>query len=439
MRTTIKKVILTSLLLVIALHGCATDSKKAVKRPSQSYTVIKGALLIDGTGKTPLIDSVIVIEGSTIKAVGAHGQVTIPSNVKIIDAKDKIVLPGLIDMHVHYRDWMDQLFISHGVTTVRDLGSTLDYILEARKRSHEEGVKKPRIYTSGPFLDGSPPVFGMSFGKQLSYPVTTPEEAKSAASKLINSKVDCLKTQQKITLPLLEAITEVAKKEKVPVIVHLGDSKLGNIKASAAILLRVKGIEHGSGINYVTVSQSELEAISDMIVSNSVFVTPTLFMEEQLSRLLDPELKEDPLLKQVPAFVFSNWETTFGVGTWWTQRYSNLHRVILKKRKEFVGILIRKGGLIVAGTDVPVPYVLPGVSLHRELEHLVSAGLTPMQAIMAATKNAAELLGHADRLGTLEAGKIADLQILSANPLENISNVKSVEMVLRDGKEIWKK
>jgi imidazolonepropionase-like amidohydrolase len=439
MRTTIKKVILTSLLLVMALHGCATDSKKAVKRPSQSYTVIKGALLIDGTGKTPLIDSVIVIEGSTIKAVGAHGQVTIPSNVKIIDAKDKIVLPGLIDMHVHYRDWMDQLFISHGVTTVRDLGSTLDYILEARKRSHEEGVKKPRIYTSGPFLDGSPPVFGMSFGKQLSYPVTTPEEAKSAASKLINSKVDCLKTQQKITLPLLEAITEVAKKEKVPVIVHLGDSKLGNIKASAAILLRVKGIEHGSGINYVTVSQSELEAISDMIVSNSVFVTPTLFMEEQLSRLLDPELKEDPLLKQVPAFVFSNWETTFGVGTWWTQRYSNLHRVILKKRKEFVGILIRKGGLIVAGTDVPVPYVLPGVSLHRELEHLVSAGLTPMQAIMAATKNAAELLGHADRLGTLEAGKIADLQILSANPLENISNVKSVEMVLRDGKEIWKK
>jgi imidazolonepropionase-like amidohydrolase len=102
-------------------------------------------------------------------------------------------------------------------------------------------------------------------------------------------------------------------------------------------------------------------------------------------------------------------------------------------------MLVKKGGVITAGTDTPVPYVYPGVSLHKELELLVSAGLTPMQAIMAATKNAADLLGHADRLGTLEAGKIADLQILSANPLENISNVRSVEMVLRDGKMIWKK
>ena len=95
--------------------------------------------------------------------------------------------------------------------------------------------------------------------------------------------------------------------------------------------------------------------------------------------------------------------------------------------------------MITAGTDTPIPYVFPGVSLHQELELLVSAGLTPMQAIMAATKNAAELLGHADQLGTLETGKIADLQILSGNPLENISNVRSVEMVFRDGKMVWKK
>ena len=95
--------------------------------------------------------------------------------------------------------------------------------------------------------------------------------------------------------------------------------------------------------------------------------------------------------------------------------------------------------MIVAGTDVIVPYVFPGVSLHREIELLASAGLTPMQAIMAATKNASELLGHAGRLGTLEAGKIADVLVLSANPLENISNIRSVEMVLRDGKMIWEK
>ncbi len=226
--------IILMLILTFSFYGCATDSKEVGKPLSRPYIIIKGGLLIDGTGKAPIPNSIVVIDGGTIKAVGTQGQLTIPPGAQIIEANNRIVLPGLIDMHVHYRDWMDHLFISHGVTTVRDLGSTLDYILEARKRSHEEGVKKPRIYTSGPFLDGFPPVFGMSFGKQLSYPVTTQEEARSAASRLINSKVDCLKTQQKLTLPLLEAITEVARKENVPVIVHLGDTKLGNIKASEA-------------------------------------------------------------------------------------------------------------------------------------------------------------------------------------------------------------
>jgi len=182
-----------------------------------------------------------------------------------------------------------------------------------------------------------------------------------------------------------------------------------------------------------------------MIVSHSVFVVATLFMEEQFSKLLDPELQNDPMLKQISPDILKGlyrfWETTFGVGKWWTKRHSNIHRTVLEKRKEFIRLLIRKGGggLIVAGTDVTVPYVFPGVSLHREIELLASAGLTPMQAIMAATKNASALLGHADRLGTLEAGKIADVLVLSANPLENISNIRSIEMVLRDGKMIWEK
>ena len=427
--------IILILLLAIPFFGCATDSKEIVKRPSGPYTVVKGGLLIDGTGKAPIPNSVIVIEGRTIKAVGPLGQVTIPSRAQIIEANNKILLPGLIDMHVHYRDWMDQLFISHGVTTVRDLGNTLDYILQARKRNQEEGVKKPRIYTSGPFLDGSPPFFGMD----VSYPAATPQEAKSAASELINSKVDCLKIQQKMTLPLLEAIMEVAKKEKMPVTAHLGDSRLGNIKASAAIALGIKGLEHISGIDFLTTSQSELEEIADMIVSHAVFVDATLVLDDTLSRLLDPELKKDPLLKQVPPREFIWWERYYGLKSWWTERHSNRYRAILRKKKEFIRMLVKKGGVITAGTDTPIPYVYPGVSLHKELELLVSAGLTPMQAIMAATKNAAELLGHSDELGTLEAGKIADLQILSANPLENISNVKSVEMVLRDGRIIWKK
>ena len=123
------KIILV-LILIFSFYGCATESGEVAKRPGGPYTVIKGGLLIDGTGREPIPNSVVVIEGSIIKAVGTLGQVTIPSGAIIIEAKNKIVLPGLIDMHVHYtRAWMDQLFISHGITTVRDVGSTLDYYI----------------------------------------------------------------------------------------------------------------------------------------------------------------------------------------------------------------------------------------------------------------------------------------------------------------------
>ena len=236
---------------------------------------------------------------------------------------------------------------------------------------------------------------------------------------------------------MLKAITEVANKAKMPVTAHLGDSRLGNIKAQAAILLGIKGLEHLSGIDFLNTSQSELEEIADMIVSHAVFVDATLVLDDTLSRLLDPELKNDPLLKQVPPREFIWWERYYGLNSWWTERHSNRWRAILKKKKAFIGMLVKKGAVITAGTDTPIPYVYPGVSLHQELELLVSAGLTPMQAIMAATRNAAELLGQADRLGTLEAGKIADVVISSANPLENISNIRSIEKVLRDGRIIW--
>jgi imidazolonepropionase-like amidohydrolase len=277
-------------LAMFLFSGCATYSKEVTRSPGRSFTVIRGGLLIDGTGKAPIPNSVVVIEAGKIKAVGTVGQVEIPPNAKIIEADNRVVLPGLIDMHVHYKDWEDLLFISHGVTPGRDVGSNLNYILEARKRSLEPGVKETRIYTCGPMLDGSPPFFGI----EVSAPAANPQQAKAAAAELIKAKVDCFKTQQKMTLPLLEAIMGVAEKEKIPVTAHLGDSRLGNIKAQAAIAAGLKGLEHMSGIDFLNASQADLEEISDMIVTHSVFVDATLVLDDTLSRLLDPELKKDP-------------------------------------------------------------------------------------------------------------------------------------------------
>jgi imidazolonepropionase-like amidohydrolase len=167
-------------------------------------------------------------------------------------------------------------------------------------------------------------------------------------------------------------------------------------------------------------------------------VAPALVQNEQLSRLLDPSLRQDPLLQHVPPGRFDWWDTPYGVGKW-TEVHSAQHRHILAQKKALIAELAKADGRVVAGSAAPNPYVIPGASLHRELELLVEAGLTPMQALRAATQMAAELLGQEARLGTLAEGKVADLVILDGNPLADIRQIRQVEVVLRDGQIVWKK
>jgi len=159
---------------------------------------------------------------------------------------------------------------------------------------------------------------------------------------------------------------------------------------------------------------------------------------EQLSRLLDPALRQDPLLQYVPLAWFRWWDAPAG-GEPWTEANSAQQRHFLSRKKVLIEAFARANGRVVAGSAAPLPYVLPGAGLQRELELLVEAGLTPMQAISAATKVAAEFLGQEAHLGTLEVGKLADLVILGGDPLTDIRQVRQVEVVLRDGQTVWKK
>jgi imidazolonepropionase-like amidohydrolase len=132
------------------------------------------------------------------------------------------------------------------------------------------------------------------------------------------------------------------------------------------------------------------------------------------------------------------WDAPFGGGPW-TEADAAEYRHILSRQQELIEAFAKANGRVVAGSATPDPYVLPGAGLQRELELLVEAGLTPLQAISAATKVAAEFLGQAAHLGTLEVGKLADLVILGGNPLEDIYQIRQVEVVLRDGQTVWKK
>jgi imidazolonepropionase-like amidohydrolase len=392
--------------------------------------VIHAGQVIDGTGRAPIVDAVIVVEGGKITAIGEAGAIAPPRGATPLNMPGKTVIPGLIDMSMqNYADWMTPLFLRHGVTIVREVGNNLDVILIHRRRSQKPGQKRPRIFACGPVIDGP----NSSWGSWNSLSVTTADEARAAARELLAHQVDCLKTQEKLTLPQVQAIVEEATPYGVPV-----TAQLSVTTAAEAVALGVTGLERVFGVDYRVVTSPELQALARLVAAKGVFVVPTLVQNEQLSRLLDPSLRQDPLLQYVPLAWFGWWDAPYGVGQW-IEDHSARQQHILARKKELIEAFATANGRVVAGSATPAPYVLPGASLQRELELLVEAGLTPLQAISAATKVAAEFLGQEAHLGTLEVGKLADLVILEGNPLADIRQVRQVEVVLRDGQTVWKK
>jgi adenylate cyclase len=401
-------------------------------KPSQAVgpLVIHALLVIDGTGRAPIVDAVIVVEGGKITAIGQAGAIATPRGATQLNAPGKTIIPGLIDMSVqNYADWMHPLFLRHGVTTVREVGSNLDAILIHRRRSQKPGQQQPRIFACGPVIDGP----NSAWGAWKSRTVTTADEARAVAQELLARQVDCLKVAVQLTPPQVQAIVEAAAPHGVPV-----TAQVGATTAVEAVALGVTGLERGFGIDYSLITVQELQTLAHLLATKGVFVIPALVGVEQLSRLLDPALRQDPLLQYVPLAWFGWWDAPAGGGQW-TEADAARYRHILSRQKELIEAFARANGRVVAGSATPAPYVLPGVSLQRELELLVEAGLTPMQAISAATKVAAEFLGQEAHLGTLEVGKLADLVILGGNPLVDIRQVRQVEVVLRDGQTVWKK
>ncbi|HEY7492098.1 MAG TPA: tetratricopeptide repeat protein [Candidatus Tectomicrobia bacterium] len=392
--------------------------------------VIHAGRVIDGTGRVPMVDAVIVVDGGKITAMGQAGSIEIPPGATRIEAPGKTVIPGLIDMQVHYAAWMNPLFLRHGVTTVRDVGNNLDVILIHRRRSQKLGQTRPRLFACGPIIDWPGPPQGVAGIRRV---VLTTEEARTVAHDLLERQVDCLKVSEKLTPPVVQAIVETAAPRGVPV-----TAQLRATTAAEAAVLGVKGVESASGVDYASVTVQGLQELARLLATKGVFVAPALVHNEQLSRLLDPSLRQEPLLQYVPLTQFGWWNAPYGVRQW-TEEHSVRQRNILVRKQELIGEFARANGRVMAGSATPNPYVLPGAGLQRELELLVEAGLTPMQAISAATRVAAEFLGQEARLGTLEVGKLADLVILEGNPLEDIRQVRQVEVVLRDGQTVWKK
>lgn len=393
-----------------------TDAASSLARPLSGALVLTGGTLIDGTGKAPVADSVVVIEKDRIVAVGPRSLVSIPKGATVVDARGKYILPGLWDMHAHmFQAEFGPAYLAAGVTTVRDVGSEFEFVTAMR-----DAVKQGRGLGPDMILAGY--IEGKGDGQQVEFEVATPEQARAAVRRYKNAGFEQIKIRDRITLELLKAIAGEAH--------SLGMTLTGHVPASLNAREAVEaGQDQISHINFVApvinLGPDEGKDIQ-FFKDHKTVIDPTLAYMEMFVRS-----KRKPITEFEPAFARVPREYAEHVNNIGVPPEAEVpYRKAFEQFVATVGALHKAGVPVVAGTDV----VIPGHSLHRELELFVKAGLTPMEAIQAATIVPARVMKRDKDVGTIEAGKRADLFIVEANPLESISNIRRLRWVIARGR-----
>jgi imidazolonepropionase-like amidohydrolase len=429
--------------------------------------------LIDATGAAPKLDMTVFIADEQIAAIGPSKSLSIPRTTKTLDAMGKFLVPGLVDMHAHLtgagepagsREFILPLLLANGITTVRDMGGYLESLITLRHEIEHGKLQAPRIFFAGPYLDGNPPFF------QPSLVVTNSAEATSDVHSLISHGADFIKVQSNLSRDAYFAIADVCRREHLTFVGHVPD----HVTAAEASDAGQKSIEHLTGVlracsseepslmrkqfavapKKATIGQSLnrelgwqrelLQSYSDeqaaaliaKFIRNQTWQVPTLILlRNDAFPTPETDPSRDPGRKFIPLQLLANWQKGAkdrDKGA--TQQEFSLRTSLMQASLRIVGKMNIAGVPIMAGTDTTAPFVFPGSSLHEELALLVQAGLTPMQALQAATKLPAEFLGKQQTQGTIEQGKIADLLLLDADPLGDIHNTQKIRAVILRGK-----
>ena len=377
--------------------------------------VINHVTVIDGTGAPAKPDQTVVVTGDRITASGKTGDVKAPEKSQVIDATGKFLIPGLWDMHGHLTDAgegaISQLVLN-GVTGVRDMGGNLELVDRLRDEIRKGKRVGPDIVRAGPFVDGSKP------GVAHRLTVLTPDEARAAVATLKMKGVDFIKVHNGISKEAFLALSEEAKKYGLPLAVHLplgmtsGELSDAGAKSLEHIETLFESVLRRTGATAKTIDEAYVELTGDAatamfkkFVANGTWFDPTLVAYER-------------------GFVlWSNKPEAMGK-----------RRPVQEKHIALVSAMHKAGVRLLAGSDFSDWALVPGVDLHNELALLVQAGLSPMEALQAATSGPAEFLGRREYQGTIELGRFADLVLLDMDPLESISHTRKINAVVLRGK-----
>jgi len=414
------------------------DLSTGIRAGQTGRFAILGARLVDGTGKPAVADSAVVVENGRIVAAGPRASVKVPKDAAIFDAKGKTLLPGLWDMHAHFEqaEW-GPIYLAAGVTTVRDVGNELEFIEAVRDAVKSGRGLGPQLLLAG-IVDGSGP-FAIGGVER----VDSAADAKHWVSEYKKHGFDQMKIYSSVTLENVKAICDEAHKAGMTCTGHIpnglniyqgvqaGMDQVNHIQPALEALVKPP-----EGQTLTRRQVREAQAAVDpnsadaqkeiaFLKEHRTVIDPTLALYElNLHDAAEPFDKLEPGLGKV-APELAEPLTNMGTG----RDFAATAKKILANSVALVGALHRAGVRIVAGTDQSVP----GHSLYRELELYGQAGFTPLEAIQAATLVPAQVMGIDKEVGTVEAGKRADLILLDANPLDDIHNIRTVRYVVANG------
>ncbi len=439
-------------LLLLALGALAPKWAKAAEPAGP--LVLRNVTVIDTTGGPARPAMTVVVEGDRITRVEG-GSFAAPEGAHVVDGSGKFLIPGLWDMHVHtfFGDWVPggkevtlPLFLANGVTGARDMGSDLDPILAARADVAAGRLLGPRLVVSGPMFDGPKSQFPAALR------IDTPDDGRRAVDTLTGRGVDFIKIQSYVPREAYFAIAEECRKRKIVFAGHVPDA----VRASEASNAGQKSFEHLIGVFegsstaedellkgpkspgrfLQTYDASREAALIALLAKNRTWQCPTLYWERGQWLVDAIDVTKDPDAKYAPAsWRTKSWPTfTAGIIKDMDTDPLSVREKFVAHELEIVKRLQKAGVPFLAGTDTPAGVdVLPGFSLHQELQRFVAAGFTPLEALQTATLNPAKFLDRLADFGTVEKGKVADLVLLDANPLDDIRNTRRISAVVANG------
>ena len=435
--------------------------------------VIKHVKVIDATGRGPEPNMTVIVDGDRIVAVSPSRRTHIPRKAVVVDGTGKFLIPGLWDMHVHGASdarapWSHLLFLANGVVGVRDMSGPPDaHAWRATNSSSED--PSPTIYLGSPIIDGPNPVWPESIV------VTDEAQGREVVEQQRERGADFIKVYSRLSRDAYFAIADEAKKCGIPFEGHVPESVTAAEASDAGqksiehltrvadacskeeksidsemqrqeSLFRTSGatmaqkIDSGKGIIRLNMrvvesfDEDTAKALFALFVKNRTWQCPTLTLLR--AQIDDPLIANDPRLKYLSREVRAKWDAGYYKNVPPEPRAAlvKLSKLQFDESERLVGLMYRAGVPILAGTDAMNPQCFPGFGIHDELALLVDAGLSPLAALQAATRNAAEFMGQLDRRGTIEVGKTADLVLLDKDPLADIHNTRSIQAVVLSGK-----